>query len=89
MKLGPVTKIGKRNKTTSSQKIDVIAIFSIYGQFEAIRKLDSGCIICKSSKLFSSIVTFYLIKTENRTKRSLTQLPNYCFSKGIVLAKKR
>ena len=26
---------------------EVIAIFSIYGQFEAIRKPDSGCIVCK------------------------------------------
>ena len=26
---------------------EVIAIFSIYGQFEAIRKSDSRCIVCK------------------------------------------
>ena len=40
MKLGPVTKIDKRNKTTSkkidddvmSEKFDVIDIFPIYGQ---------------------------------------------------------
>ena len=56
MKLGPVTKLDKRNKTTSkkfdddviSENCDVIAIFSIYGQFGAIRKPDSGCIVCKS-----------------------------------------
>ena len=29
--------------------------------------------------IFSLIVTFYLTKTENRTKKTLTQLPNYCF----------
>ena len=50
MKLGPVTKLDKRNKTTS-KKIDddvmlenweVIVIFLIYGQFGAIQKPDSG-----------------------------------------------
>ena len=46
IKLGPVTKLDKRNKTTSkkfdgdfmSENCDVIVIFSIYGQFVAIRK---------------------------------------------------
>ena len=44
MKLGPVTKIDKKNKTTSkkfdddvmSTNCDVIAFFPIYGQFGAI-----------------------------------------------------
>ena len=52
MKLGSLTKLDKRNKTTSnnnnnnnadevvSEHCEVIAIFSIYGQFVAIRKLD-------------------------------------------------
>ena len=52
MKLGPVTKLDKRNKTTSkkfdddvmSENCDVIVIFPIYGQFGAIWKLDSGCL---------------------------------------------
>ena len=55
MKLGPVTRLDKRNKTTSkkfdndlmSKNFDVIVIFSIYGQFGAIRKPDSGRIVCK------------------------------------------
>ena len=50
MELGPVTKIDKRNKTTSkifdddamSANCDVIVTFPIYGQFGAIRKPDSG-----------------------------------------------
>ena len=71
MKLGPVTKIGKRNKTTSkkfddnvmSENCDVIAIFPIYGQFGAFWKPDFGRIVCKT---FSLIVTFYLTKTENK-----------------------
>ena len=48
MKLGPVTKLDKRNKTTSkkfdddviSANWDLIVIFPIYGQFGAIRKLE-------------------------------------------------
>ena len=53
MKLGPVTKIDKRNKTTSkkfdddvmSENWDVIVIFPILGYFGAIRKPDSGRIV--------------------------------------------
>ena len=54
MKLGTVNKLDKRNKITSkkfdndamSANCDVI-IFPIYGQFGAMRKLDSRHIICK------------------------------------------
>ena len=50
MKLGPVTKRDKRNKTTSkkidndamSENCDVIVIFSIYGQVGVIRMPNSG-----------------------------------------------
>ena len=56
MKLAPVTKLNKRNKTPSkklevdfmSAYYDVIVIFPIYGQFGAIWKLDSRRIICKT-----------------------------------------
>ena len=56
MKLGPETKLDKGNKATSkrfngdviSENCDVIDISPIYGQFGAIRKLDSGCIVCKT-----------------------------------------
>ena len=45
MKFGPVSKLDRRNKKKSnnfndevmSEKCDVIIIFPIYGQFEAIR----------------------------------------------------
>ena len=55
MKLGPVTKHDKRNKTTSKKfdddvmlaNCDVIVIFPIYGQFGDIWKPDSGCIVHK------------------------------------------
>ena len=59
-----------------SENFDVIAIFPIHGQFGAILKPDSGQIVCKI--YFSLIVTFYLTKTENRPKKSLTQLSHYC-----------
>ena len=50
MKLGPVTKLDKRNKTPTkkfddnvmSANCDVIVIFPIFGQLGAIRKPDSG-----------------------------------------------
>ena len=56
MKFGPVIKLYKRNKTMSkifdddimSKNCDVIVIFSIYGQFGAIQKPDSGCSNCKT-----------------------------------------
>ena len=41
MKLGPVTKIDKRNKTRS-KNCDVIVIFQIFGQFGAVWRPDSG-----------------------------------------------
>ena len=49
-----------------SKNYEVIAIFPIYGQFRAIWKPDSGGISVKP--IFSFAVTFYLTKTENRTK---------------------
>ena len=50
MELGPVTEFDKRNKATlkkidnnvMSENCDVIATFSIYSQFGAIWKPDSG-----------------------------------------------
>ena len=83
MKLGPVTKLDKWNKKTSekidvdvvSENCDVIAIFRIFGQFGAIQRLDSE----PAKVMFSVIATFCLTKTENRTKKSLTQLSHYYF----------
>ena len=58
MKLGPVTKLDKRNTETKlsencdddvmSANCDVKVFFSIYGQFAAIRKPDSGGIVYKT-----------------------------------------
>ena len=62
-----------------STSCDVIVILLIYNQFGAIWKPDSGSIACNVKLTFSLIVTFYLTKTENRTKKSQTQLSHYCF----------
>ena len=51
MKLGPVTKLDKRNKTMSkmfdcgvmSENCDIITIFLIYGRFQAMGKPDCRC----------------------------------------------
>ena len=56
MKTGPVSKIGKRNKTNlknfdadiMSKICDVIVIFPMYGQFGAMQNPDSGRIFCKT-----------------------------------------
>ena len=67
MKLGPVTKPDKRNKTTSkkfddgvmSENCDAIDIFPIYGQFEGIWKTDSGHIVCKTDIFINSNLLSY------------------------------
>ena len=67
MKLGPVTKIDKRNKKTSenigdnvmSANCDVIVIFPIYGQFGAVRKPDSKRILCKTYIFINSNLLSY------------------------------
>ena len=78
MKLGPVTKLEKRNKTRPdvlSGNCDAIVIFGILanlGQPEGrIPDTESAKVI------FSVIVTFCFTKTENRTKIPLTQLSHY------------
>ena len=80
LKFEPVTKYDKRNIATSkkfgddgmSTSFDVIVIFQIFGQFEAIWKPDSRRMVCKT--YISLTVTFYLTKTENRNIKSLIQL---------------
>ena len=67
MKLGPVTKLNKRNKTLPKKfdddvmlaKYNVIVIFPIYGQLRAIRKLDSGRIVCKTYIFINSNLLSY------------------------------
>ena len=68
MKIGPVTKLDMRNKKKNQNKIDdevtsencdVIVIFLIYSQFGAIRKPDSGRIVCKTYIVINSNLLSY------------------------------
>ena len=69
MKLGPVTKLEKKDTENkigdnfTSSNCDALVIFPNYGQFGAIRKPNCGCIICKTSLQ----ATFYFTKSINRT----------------------
>ena len=65
-----------------SENCDVIVIFRFLPNLE-----QSGGRIPESAKvMFSVIVTFYLTKTENRTKKSRTQLSHY-WTKNYLFAK--
>ena len=67
MKLGPVTKLDKKNKTTSktfdvdvmSENCDVIVIFWIFGQFGAVRRPDLRQRVYKSYVFSNSNLLFY------------------------------
>ena len=85
MKLGPVTKFDKRN-TTKSKKLMMTSCQQFVTSLPFFRFManlePSGSRIpdALSVKLtFSLKVTFYLTKTENRTKKSFTQLSHCCF----------
>ena len=57
-----------------SQIIEVIVIFTIYGQSGAPRILDFKCI---AHILLTTV--FYLTKAEKKTKKTLTEPSNRCF----------
>ena len=85
MKLGPVTKPDKRNKTTSINLMmtsfrKIVTSLSFFG-FLANLEQSGGLIpaIEPAKSMFSVKVTFRLTKTENKTKKSLIQLSQYCF----------
>ena len=79
MKLGPLSKLGKRNIMTSRTfdndliRVNYGAIFilQIFGEFASIWKPHSGRII--GNPQFSLMTTLYLTKTENRSKKPLTR----------------
>ena len=85
MKLGPVTNLTR--KTKQRQKILTIASCQkivkslLFFQFMANLGQSGSQIPDEQSVkfIFSLTVTFYLTKTENRTKKPLTQLSHYCF----------
>ena len=63
------------------ENFDVIVIFPIYGKFGAIRKRDSGRMVWKTY-IFN--VTFYLTKTDNGPRKSLSQFSPIALSKGTI-----
>ena len=80
MKLGPVTKFDKRNKITSKKSDDdlmskivtSLLFFQFTGNMEqSISQIPDALSV---KHIFSLIVTFYLTKTQNRTKKSITVL---------------
>ena len=83
MKLGPVTKFGKRNTETSNNLMMTSGwkIVTLLSFVQFIANLEQFCVPgAWSVKLtFSLTITFYLAKTKNRTKTSLTYLPYYWF----------
>ena len=92
MKLGPATKLDKRNKTTS-KKFDE-GIMSASCHVIVIKFLDnleqSGSRISDAYSvklIFSLKVTFYLTKTGSRTKKSLAQLSIIALNKSTIFAK--
>ena len=92
MNFGPVTKFDKKN-TTALKELTMTSIRHIVTSlsFQFMAKLEqpgSRILDVWSVKLtFSLIVTFYLRKTEYRTKKSLTHSQNIALSKGTISAK--
>ena len=85
MKLEPVSKLDKKNKTTQ-KKIDndvmsKIVTSSPFFAFLSNLEQSGGRILdTEGAKvLFSVIVTISLTKTQNRTEKSPTQVSHYCF----------
>ena len=85
MKLGPVYKIDKRNKTTSKRLMmtscrKIVTSLSFIGFLANLEQSGGQIPDNESAKfIFSLIVTFCLTKTEHITKKSLLQLSHYCF----------
>ena len=86
IKLGPVTKLNKRNMTMSKKKLTMRLCRQIMTSmlfFQLMIDLEqSGTRIPEAYSInhtFSLIETFHLTKTGNTTKKSLTQLSFYCF----------
>ena len=80
MKLGPVTKLGKRNNTTSKKFDDdfcreIVTLLSFFGFLVNLEHPGGQIPNTWSAKvMFLVIVTFCLIKTESRTKTAVILL---------------
>ena len=82
MKLGPVNKLDKRNKTKSKKLMvmscqQIVTSLSLFQFMANLEQSGNQILNAWSVKFtFSLTVTFYLTKSENITK---TQLSHYCF----------
>ena len=92
MKLEPITRLGKRNKTASKKKkkkkkkIDddacreIETSLSFFGFLANLEQSGDRVPDTEPSKVvFSVIITSCLTKTGNITKNSVAQLSHYCF----------
>ena len=85
MKIEPVTRLDKRNKTklqnlTMTSCREIVTLLSFFGFFANSEQSGDWIAETESAKvIFSVIGTFCLTKSENRTKKSLTQVSHYCF----------
>ena len=81
MKLGPVTKLDKKNSVTPKKVTmmscrQIVTSLSFFRFMVNFQPSESRILNAWSIKLtFSLTITFYLGKPKNRTKKSLTQLP--------------
>ena len=84
-KLGPVTKSDRRRKP-KSKKLTMTSFWKIVTPLlGAIQKPDSGRIVSKTCIFIK--ITFYLTKTEDRTKKSLTQFKLFLWVKALFWPK--
>ena len=74
MRVGPVTKTDKRNRARSKRSDDDVMSVNCHLFMVNFQPSGSRISVAWSIKLrFSLTVPIYLTKTENRTKKSLTQ----------------
>ena len=96
MKPAPVTKLDKKKKIPLKkiddnimlENYDVIVIFPIYGQFGAIRKVDSGGIVYeKYIFINSSLLSYEKLKKDSSISNTHGS-HNIALSKCTILVKK-
>ena len=94
MKVGPVT-ITRKKRNSVKKKIKMMSYWEIktsrsfFRLMSYLEKSRSRMPEAYSLKLTVSLtVIFYLTKTKNRTKKSLTQLSQYCFKKSYYFSPK-
>ena len=84
MIVGPVTKLYKRNITVKKSIMmscqQIVTSLPFFWFITTLHPPQSWIPVAWSIKLtFSLTIPFYLTKTKNRTKKSLTDLSYYCF----------